>query len=468
MKVNTYVPLGFIIQECVKTDFQSRPIALVLLQKMQEMPILSELLKNQLHQRGPFKTTQPHSPLQVDRPEVSSNKLDNDMSPHMPYSAMQSPISNGADGMINLTPVPPVDMRVSHMMTQNSTDVIQKPLPQEEGDKFVEKSIVQARKLSIQENEPLVDRAEDFKYLSQYLRDNRHRKLPTTFGRCIALIHDNKLVLYEITQGEMYVLEPKTQQWNVLADKMPVRLGGICVYGDKLLVLGGFIKSKGGYENADQNRRIFWCKMTDTDNKVIRSDIPDTLYCHKVPSAVVYNDFILVIGGDTKRNSIEVYDPKHNHWYVNTYIPSDSRGSLVIMSACIRVNVLYLALTDDRSPPTYVYSSCLDSLSQVKNNTLTWNRFASRIPTCSPRLICSNGMLFAVGGGTDFLRTSYARDVYRWEESEDSWARATSLKQERKCCGVCALKDGSLYVAGGNSYLETPDYLDIQELLPNI
>ena len=458
MKVPMYVQYGYLIQECVKSDFQSRPIALVLLEKIQEMPIQQEMFKSQLNQRGPFKPAPLQSSLQIDKQPESNQNIENN---HLQYTLVQSPSANGAaNSFVNVTPEN-VNIAMNHKFPSDNS--LRRSITEENSEQ-VEKNIGPARRLSEQEQDTVVDKVEDFKYLSQYLRDNRHRKLPTTFGRCIALIHDNKLVLYEITQGEMYVLEPKTQQWNVLADNMPVRLGGICVYESKLYVLGGFIKSKGGYENAEQNRRIFWCKMTDKDNKVIRSDIPDTLYCHKVPSVVVYNDFILVIGGDTKRNSIEVYNPEHNHWYLNTYIPSDSRGSLVIMSACIRENLLYLALTDERSPPTYMYSSCLDSLGQVKNNTLTWKRYNSRIPTCSPRLVCSNGMLFAVGGGIDFSRTSYAKDVYVWNESEDTWVRVISLKQERKCCGVCTLFDGSLYVAGGNSYLETPDYLDIQEL----
>ena len=460
MKVPMYVQYGFLIQECVKSDFQARPIALVLLEKIQEMPIQQEMFKNQLNQRGPFKTSTLPSPLTIEKQEIIPKFEEN----HLQYTLVQSPSTNGATNFVSPIAMPEnVNITMNHKVSQDNT--LKRALS-ENLNETVDKNVAQqVRRLSAShEHETVDNKVDDFIYLSQYLRDNRHRKLPTTFGRCIALIHDNKLVLYEITQGEMYVLEPKTQQWNVLADKMPVRLGGICVYGSRLYVLGGFIKSKGGYENAEQNRRIFWCKMTDIDNKVIRSDIPDTLYCHKVPSVAVYNDFILVIGGDTRRNSIEVYDPRHSHWYLNTYIPSDSRGSLVIMSVCIRDNLLYLALTDERSPPTYMYSSCLDALSQVKNNTLTWNRFNSRIPTCSPRLVSSKGKMFAVGGGGDFTRTSYAKDVYGWDEDEDAWVKTTSLKQERKCCGVCTLFDGSIYVAGGNSYLETPDYLETQEL----
>ncbi|KAI6655622.1 Serine/threonine-protein kinase PLK4-like [Oopsacas minuta] len=459
MKVPMYVQYGYLIQECVKSDYQNRPLTMFILEKIQEMPIQQEMLKNQLNQRGPTKTNTLPSPLQIDKQD-NVPKYDD----HMQYTLLQSPSTNGTTSFVNpMTITDNLNLSMNHKIAQ---DNLLKRSLSEDVSESVDKSIGQIRRMSAhsQEHDHVVNEAEDFIYLSQYLRDNRHRKLPTTFGRCIALIHDNKLVLYEITQGEMYVLEPKTQQWNVLADKMPVRLGGICVYGSRLYVLGGFIKSKGGYENAEQNKHIFWCKMTDKDNKVVRSDLPDTLYCHKVPSVAVYNDFILVIGGDTKRNSIEVYDPRHDHWYLNTYIPSDSRGSLVIMSACVRENLLYLALTDERSPPTYMYSSCLDTLSQVKNNTLTWNRFNSRIPTCSPRLISSKSKMYAVGGGGDFSRTSYAKDVYGWDEDEDTWVKTTSLKQERKCCGVCTLFDGSIYVAGGNSYMETPDYLDIQEL----
>ena len=237
-------------------------------------------------------------------------------------------------------------------------------------------------------------------------------------------------------EGSFYkILEYTIQggQWREI--KTPVRLFGMAVVNNQLLIIGGM----------DEERRVtnqVWA--LDSASGAWKQPFPAMPTARWGLSAVGYRRWVLVVEGEGER-CVEVLDTATNKWYVATPLPDDaSRPSLTVIQDTLYVVRGYSAVS--LSIPILIS----DAVSQRPTThassgpqSTEWQPLPDT-PTEYPATTSLQGSLVAVGGYP--ASSSIAMYLPHMEQ----WLEVAQLPTPRWGC-TCAIlpETQQLMVIGG-------------------
>lgn len=259
----------------------------------------------------------------------------------------------------------------------------------------------------------------------------------------------------EENQHQVYAYNTKTNQWRELP-RPGHRLGVIHMIGDKLAILGG----------RDSGTDMIHKKVTTYNSKtnMWSKYFPDMLNIRLKPGVITYNDYVIVLGGksgrDTIHDSIEVmnYRDEQMHWKeVPLHLPVSMWGIKPTMSGN---KIAIVGYTHAKGRTSGCYEIQVDDISLFTRPNPQWQKFSSApyffttiVPNSSPPII--------VGGSSDKDVTS---DVVLYDISKDLWRKVDSLTTARKHVGLGLLNDTTMILVGGNTRVGGTDMAKLSSL----
>ena len=243
------------------------------------------------------------------------------------------------------------------------------------------------------------------------------------------------------TGGDYKVLEYTIQggQWREI--ETPVKLFGMAVVNNQLIIVGGW---KVGPTNG------VW--VLDNVSGTWTQPLPAMPTARDLPSAMGYKRWVLVVGGDEKR-CVEVLDTISKQWYRAPPLPSDAtRPSLTMMEDTLYVVWEYFAISI--SIPMLISDAMSQSpVSDTSNGPkpIKWQPLPNT-PTKWPTITALNGSLVAMGGDPS------PSTIAMYLPQTEQWLKVAELLTLCYHC-TCAFfpETEKLMVIGGED--ENEDYI---------
>ena len=262
---------------------------------------------------------------------------------------------------------------------------------------------------------------------------------------------DYKILEYTIIDGG---------QWREI--KTPVKLFGMAVVNDQLIITGG-------ENNATTNpTNQVW--VLDVLTNTWTQPFPAMPTARSCSSAVGYKKWVLVVGG-YKRNpirnicNVEVLDTESKQWYTALPLPDYKYADyqhFYRLSLAVMQDNLYV-IREENAVSVSIPTLISDAMSQntvdgstKKTSPPEWKSLPDTT-TCNPAITSFHGYLFAVGAHG---RPESTIDVYL--PPTERWLTVAQLPTRRDGCTCVVLPDtGELMVIGGkdtkSTYTKTID-----------
>ena len=250
------------------------------------------------------------------------------------------------------------------------------------------------------------------------------------------------------TKNNVYCYNTNTDHWTVLPQPGH-RFGILHMLGDKLTIFGG----------SDPVTRKYHNKVTtyNNDTNSWYSEYPDMLNKRFKPGVIIYNNYVIVMGGESSpdniHDNIEVMD-YHTElqwkyvsvklpvpmWRINPTISGDNITIVGYSNAGGRYNGYYqIAIEEILDQPL----STSATSNQWKMSPAPYYGTAT-VPYSNPPVI--------IGGISHVTQGSVpTTDVSVYDSSKNSWRKVDSLTSARNNVGVALLNNNSLIVIGGTS-----------------
>ncbi len=181
-------------------------------------------------------------------------------------------------------------------------------------------------------------------------------------------------------------------------------------------------------------------------------------------TAVSFNNHIIVAGGSDDKgptSSVEVLDVTSRRWYIAQSLPHPrSHLKLTLIG-----NTLYLMGAYDHTEPTKtVYHVDLNeliakALSNLDTPTL-WQTIEDTPLKLSAPLSIGRSLLAV--GGMDYRRNASSW-ILLYQPDTRRWVKVGDLPTARYTCTCSVLPSGEVIVAGGHIYIDTVDFLSINQ-----
>ena len=235
------------------------------------------------------------------------------------------------------------------------------------------------------------------------------------------------------------VYSVQTGSWRTLPPH-ETYLFGIAAVKNQLVLVGG----KSTWTGEATNVLVVWDEMSQTWTHPF--PVMPTARCS--PSAIFYQQWLVVAGGNDKRYSplskVELLDTVSGQWYEGSPLPTECSS----MSSAINGNLWYLSGGwSSQEANKCIFSVCLHELisqavSQSAGSTTSpWQTLPEPPPTLSTVLILS-GTLLTVGG-------RHSSSIHLYQPGRRSWVKVGALPKQRQQCACTVLPNGEMFVAGG-------------------
>ena len=248
------------------------------------------------------------------------------------------------------------------------------------------------------------------------------------------------------TYNNVYCYNTNTDHWTVLPQPGH-RFGILHMLDDKLTIFG----------RSDPVTRKYHNKVTTYNNDTNRwySEYPDMLNKRFMPGVITYNNYVMVMGGnsspDNIHDSIEMMN-YHNdlHWKkfsVNLPVPMwDIKPTI----SGDNITIVGYSTTGGRSNEYYqiAIEEILDQPLSTSATSNQWKIMSSAPHFNTTTVPCSNPPVII--GGSDVKGVTTC-DITLYDSSKNSWSKVDSLTSARKNVGVALVNKNSIIVIGGCS-----------------
>ena len=221
-------------------------------------------------------------------------------------------------------------------------------------------------------------------------------------------------------------------QWREI--ETPVRYFGVAVVNNQLIIIGGDL---GAGNDTDQ----VW--VLGSDANTWRQPFPAMPTARQWPSAVGYKRWVLVVGGDEKKN-VEVLDTVSKKWYTAAPLPSGAfHPSLAVIQ-----DTLYVIWEESAiciSIPMLISHAMSKSAASSDPRTIEWQLLSHTI-TKDPTATSFHGFLLAVGAWY-----SPSSTIAMYLPQTEQWLTVARLPTPRKACiyMCCSTRDWGTHGGGG-------------------
>ena len=282
-----------------------------------------------------------------------------------------------------------------------------------------------------------------------------HVALPQKIDRCEVISCDKILFLYDLQEGYTYAYDTMTQKWTEVPQCPRVGAAPV-LYNNQLVVLGG---------KKDPSSTFIGKELFALDYDPLHSS-----WCQKYASmlrhrrfavAFSYREFIVVIGGDSGLNSVEVYNGSKDAWSRAANFIETSR---FVDSAVVIHDHVYVLLSAQTKQTlnkySVVYWANLSLLSEGSDD-LVWFLLDDKIAQPSYALAKWDNFLFAV----TCVRQSYS-ELLVYDMERHRWTYLCSLKIRHTLCGTGVLQTGhasaQIFILGGNNREGVGDLVSVK------
>ena len=256
--------------------------------------------------------------------------------------------------------------------------------------------------------------------------------------------NDYIVMTYDISAGKWATLPPYST-WGFAMTAI-----------DNILVLVG------GEGRDDVSSKVLG--VWSEDSKKWTHPYPDMTTPRRSCSAVVYNQHLVVAGGNGaggRLSSVEVMNTDTKQWYAGPPTPA----AWSIMQTAIVGDTCYFMGGIDKIYTNKVYSVSLPALVSQPNSdssakdTQTWKELP-QLPVTAAAPLSISGSLLAVGGYKDPKAVSA---LHLYQPDAGQWVKVADMPTRRSYCTCTMIANKELIVAGGvhNGLLNTMDIAQI-------
>ena len=260
-------------------------------------------------------------------------------------------------------------------------------------------------------------------------------------------------------------------RWKKAGTDVPQYSCGSVVLQDEVVLIGGMSagdgKVTGALSSYDFNAHV-WVQR-----------YPPLPTPRSSPSAFVYAEYLLVIGGQNNKGEIlsvvEVLHLATQVWETAARLPVPVAGASTVVCR----NTAYLVggvgegsvctQTVQVAPVRKILSSChrfsiLSSISEFSPARSTIWQQLHDCPFTKMTALCSGEQLLAFGGEqvTKSANAEPAEWIWIYDQEDNTWSPVQGMPSPRKLCAVTILPDSNVVILGGD-----PDFakIDIAEVM---
>ena len=285
-----------------------------------------------------------------------------------------------------------------------------------------------------------------------------HVPLPQKIDRCEVISCDKILFLYDLQEGYTYAYDTMTQKWTEVPQCPRVGAAPV-LFNNQLVVLGG----KKDPSSTFIGKELFALDY-DPMHSVWTQKYAGMLRHRRFAVAFSYREFILVIGGDSGLNSVEVYNGTKDTWSRAANFVETSR---FVDSAVVINDHAYVLLSAQTKQTLNKYSVVYWANLSVLNegsDDLVWFQLDDKIAQPSYALAKWDSFLFAV----TCVRQSYS-ELLVYDMERHRWTFLCSLKVRHTLCGTGVLQTShncaQIYILGGNNREGVGDLVSVKSLI---
>ena len=285
-----------------------------------------------------------------------------------------------------------------------------------------------------------------------------HVPLPQKIDRCEVISCDKILFLYDLQEGYTYAYDTMTQKWTEVPQCPRVGAAPV-LFNNQLVVLGG----KKDPSSTFIGKELFSLDY-DPMHSVWTQKYAGMLRHRRFAVAFSYLEFIVVIGGDSGLNSVEVYSGTKDTWSRAANFIETSR---FVDSAVVINDHAYVLLSAQTKQTLNKYSVVYWANLSVLNegsDDLVWFLLDDKIAQPSYALAKWDSFLFAV----TCVRQSYS-ELLVYDMERHRWTFLCSLKVRHTLCGTGVLQTGhncaQIFILGGNNREGVGDLVSVKSLL---
>ena len=287
---------------------------------------------------------------------------------------------------------------------------------------------------------------------------SEHVSLPHKIDRCEVISCDKILFLYDLQEGFTYAYDTNAQKWSEV-QQCP-RVGAAPVlYNHQLVVLGG---------KKDPSSTFIGKELFALDYDPIHSNwtqkYASMLRHRRFAVAFSYHEFIVVIGGDSGLNSVEVYNGTKDAWSRAANFIETSR---FVDSAVVIHDHAYVLLSAQTKQTLNKYSVIYWANLSVLNegsDDLVWFLLDDKIAQPSYALAKWDNYLFAV----TCVRQSFS-EMLVYDMERHRWTFLCSLKIRHTLCGTGVVQTSpstaQIFILGGNNREGLGDHVCVKSLI---
>ena len=247
------------------------------------------------------------------------------------------------------------------------------------------------------------------------------------------------------TKNNVYCYNTNTDHWTVLPQPGH-RFGILHMLDDKLTIFGG----------DDPVAKKAFNKVTtyNNDTNSWHREYPDMLNIRFKPGVITYNNYVIVMGGqssaDNIHDSIEIMNYHRELQWKNVSVklpvpmwaikPTISGDNITIVgySAGLRYKGYYqIAIEEILDQP--LSTSATSNKWKMLSNAPYYE--TATVPYSNPPVI--------IGGGD--IKSVTTCDITLYDSSKNSWRKVDTLTSARQHVGVALINSNSIIVIGGTS-----------------